>query len=297
MTLVDETESSLPRLAPRATDSHKGDFGRVLVLGGSRGMAGAPALAGVAALRSGAGLVTIATAASVQATVAAFNPCYMTVPLVDDDDGVIDLANVMDLSAAGDHFDVWAVGPGLGRSEGVAELAARLYRDVPRPMVVDADGLNGLAMALRRNPKALDKPAGPRLLTPHPGEFARLAGGEARGGVGERAELVAQLCRRDTTGQMVVVLKGHESIVCDGGRFAVNRTGNSGLATGGTGDCLTGVTAALLGQGMNAWDAARVGAHVHGLAGDLAADALGQVSLVASDLWDYLPAAFRRLER
>jgi NAD(P)H-hydrate epimerase len=292
MATLEEAKSPLPRLAPRAADSHKGDFGRVLVIGGSRGMAGAAALCGMAALRSGAGLVTVATPASVQATVASFSPCYMTVPLVEDDDGVADLANIVDLAAARERFDAWAIGPGLGRSEGVAELVAKLYRDVPKPMVVDADGLNALAAALVRNPHALDRPAGPRLLTPHPGEFARLAGKPATGSAPNRAEAVAELCRRDSSGQMIVLLKGHETVVCDGRRFAVNRTGNPGMATGGTGDCLTGVAAALLGQRLEPWDAARLAAHVHGMAGDLAAARLGQISLVASDLLDFLPQAF-----
>jgi NAD(P)H-hydrate epimerase len=296
MSLVDESQSPLPKLSARPADSHKGDYGRVLVLGGSRGMAGAPALAGIAALRSGAGLVTVASPASIQPTVAAFSPCLMTVPLVEDEDGVMDLANVVDLAGAGESFDVWAIGPGLGRSEGVAELVARLYRDVPRPMVVDADGLNALAAALKRNPQALNKPAAPRVLTPHPGEFARLWGAAAQGGASERAALVAQLCQRDASGSTVVVLKGHESVICDGRRYAVNSKGNPGMATGGTGDCLTGVTAALLGQGLAAWDAARLAAHVHGLAGDLAAVELGEISLIASDLATYLPHAFQKLQ-
>ena len=296
MVIFNAADEPLPRLAPRRADSHKGDYGRVLILGGSRGMAGAPALAGMAALRSGAGLVTIATAASVQSTVAALNACIMTVPLVDDDDGIVDLANIVDLAAARDRFDAWAVGPGLGQSEGVAELVAQLYREVPGPMVVDADGLNGLAAALRRNPQALNNPAGPRILTPHPGEFTRLMGVAVEGEAADRAELAARLARLDDSGKTVVILKGHESVVCDGRRYAVNQTGNPGMATGGTGDCLTGVAAALLGQGLDAWEAARLAAHVHGLAGDLAAEALGQVSLTASDVIDFLPPAFKTVQ-
>lgn len=295
--MQDDSQSPLVQLPPRRPDSHKGDYGRVLVLAGSRGIAGAAALAGMAAIRGGAGLVTVATAGSVQSTVASFSPCYMTIPLVEDDNGIVDLANVVDLAAAREAFDAWAIGPGLGQTEGVAELVARLYRDVPRAMVVDADGLNGLAAFTERYPQVLDKPAGPRVLTPHPGEFARLMGtpGARRpGSLAERAELAAELCRRDSSGATVVVLKGHETIVCDGQRFAVNRTGNPGMATGGSGDCLTGVVAALLAQGLSTWDAARLGAHVHGLAGDLAAAELGQVSLAASDLLTYLPAAFKR---
>lgn len=295
MPLVDATDEPLTLLAPRRADSHKGDYGRVLVIGGSRGMAGAAGLAGLAALRAGAGLVAVATPSSVQAVVASYSPCYTTVPLVEDDDGIVDLANVVDLAAAGERFDAWAIGPGLGQSAGAAELVAQLYRGVPRPMVVDADGLNALVAALKRNPQALNKPAGPRILTPHPGEFARLTGQSPHAAPRERAEQAAALCRRDESDQTVVILKGHESIVCDGRRFAVNRTGNPGMATGGTGDCLTGIVAALLGQGLSAWDAARLAAHVHGLAGDLAAEALGEVSLIASDVIDYLPAALKGL--
>lgn len=291
----DVTDEAIARLAPRRADSHKGDYGRVLVVGGSRGMAGAAGLAGLAALRSGAGLVAVATPSSVQPIVASYSPCYTTVPLVEDFDGIVDMANVVDLAAAGERFDAWAIGPGFGQSAGVAELVAQLYRSVPRPMVVDADGLNGLVAALRRNPQALNKPAGPRILTPHPGEFARLTGQSPQGDARQRAEQAAALCQRDESGQTVVILKGHESIVCDGRRFAVNRTGNPGMATGGTGDCLTGIVAALLAQGLDAWNAARLAAHVHGLSGDLAAEALGEVSLIASDLVDYLPAAFKSL--
>ena len=292
MTLHDETSTPLVGLAPRRAESHKGAYGRVLIVAGSRGMAGAAALTGLATLRSGAGLVTIATSGSVHSTVATFSPCYMTVPLVEDDDGILDFANIVDLAAARDVYDVWAIGPGMGRSAGAAELVAQLYRDVPKPMVVDADGLNNLATALARNPRALDRPAGPRLLTPHPGEFARLAGSPASGSAAQRADQVAELCRRDSTGRTVVLLKGHETVIGDGQRFAVNRTGNPGMATGGAGDCLTGIAAALLAQGLSAWDAARFAAHVHGLAGDLAAEQLGQVSLIATDLIDYLPASF-----
>lgn len=292
MTFSEQTLTPLVHLAPRRADSHKGDFGRVLIVAGSRGMAGAAALTGMATLRSGAGLVTVATPGSAQSIVASFSPCYMTVPLVEDDDGIVDFANIVDLAAARDAYDVWAIGPGLGRSAGVTELVAQLYRDIAKPMVVDADALNALAAAFARNPRALDRPAGPRVLTPHPGEFARLAGSAATGSAAERAERVAELCRRDSTGRTVILLKGHETVICDGNRFAVNHTGNPGMATGGTGDCLTGVAAAILAQGLDAWDAARLAAHVHGLAGDLAAKQLGQVSLIATDLIDHLPAAF-----
>jgi ADP-dependent NAD(P)H-hydrate dehydratase len=246
-----------------------------------------------AALRSGAGLVTVAAPVSTQPIVAAFSPCYMTLPLVEDDYGIADYANVVDLLAAREQFDVWAIGPGLGRGEGVTELVAQLYREIPRPMVVDADALNALAAALQRNPKALAKPAAPRILTPHPGEFARLADVPPEGSPNARARLAAQLCQRDPTGNVTVVLKGHQSVICDSSKFAVNATGNPGMATGGTGDCLTGLIAALLGQRLSPWEAARLGAHLHGRAGDLAAQELGEVSMIATDLLTYLSEAFK----
>jgi NAD(P)H-hydrate epimerase len=291
--MINVSAEPLPRLAPRRPDSHKGDYGRVLILGGSRGMAGAPSITGLAALRSGAGLVTIAAPASAQPIIAAFSPCYMTVPLVEDDYGLADLANVVDLLEARERFDVWAVGTGLNQSEGVTELVAQLYRDIPRPMVVDADGLNALAATLKRNPQALNNPAGPRILTPHPGEMARLTGYLPPPETDGRAEQAAGLCERDSTGKTIVLLKGHETVVTDGKSLAVNHTGNPGMATGGTGDCLTGVIAALLGQHLDPFQAARLGAHVHGLAGDLAVKDLGQISLIATDLINYLGAAFR----
>lgn len=288
----DHTAEALPRLPPRERDAHKGDFGRVLIIAGSRGMAGAAGLAGMASLRSGAGLVTVATPGSSSGIVASYSPCYMTVPLVEDEDGLADFANVVDFLAAKGKFDAWAIGPGLGQSAGVTELVAQLYREVPKPMVVDADGLNALAKSLARNQKLLDKPAGPRILTPHPGEFARLTGVSAPKSQDQRIAQAAELAARDASGGTIVVLKGAGTIVARAGQFAVNATGNPGMATGGTGDCLTGILASLLAQRLSPWDAARLGVHVHGLAGDLAAEELGEVSLISSDLVEQLPRAF-----
>jgi ADP-dependent NAD(P)H-hydrate dehydratase len=184
-----------------------------------------------------------------------------------------------------------ALGPGLGTAPDSAGLVHELYCRVAQPMVVDADGLNALAHDLDQ----FSSPVAPRILTPHPGEFQRLAGEKCATDRAERAAQAAKLCQRDSTGQTIVVLKGHQTIVTDGRQYAVNTTGNAGMATGGTGDCLTGVIVALLAQGLSPWEAARLGTHIHGLAGDLAAAELGQVSMIASDLVDYLPAAFCEL--
>ena len=284
----DLSESPLPRLPSRRADSHKGDFGRALVVGGSRGMSGAIALAGKAALRSGAGLVTLAVPRSVQDVVAAYEPSYMTRGYEESEGQFAAEAaqSIIDLSA---HSTVVAVGPGLGRSATLTEFVQRLYRTIRLPMVVDADAL----VALAADKNALVNPGGARVLTPHPGEFSRLTG--AAYAEGSRVADAARLAATDPTGQSIVVLKGHGTIITDGRCFATNTTGNPGMATGGTGDVLTGVITALLCQGLSPLEAARLGAHVHGLAGDLAARKLGQVSLIASDLLEFLPAAFQSL--
>lgn len=294
--MQDLTDQPLPKLRQREPDSHKGDFGRVLVIAGSRGMAGAAGLAGMAALRSGAGLVAVATPAGVQATVASYSPCYTTIPLMEDEYGIIDLANSIQLSRVRNQYDAWAIGPGLGQSEAATELIGQLYRDVPCPMVVDADALNALAHLVEQSPQVLENPAGPRVLTPHPGEYARLTGNAAPSQHDDRVSQSEELASRDSSGQTVVVLKGHRTIIATSNRYAVNQAGNPGMATGGSGDCLTGVLVALLGQGLDPFEAARLAVHVHGLAGDLAAEQFGQISLVSSDLLEFLPGAFLSLQ-
>ncbi len=284
--LDDQTSSPLPMLPPRKADSHKGDYGRALVVGGSRGMSGAIAMAGLATLRSGAGLVTLAVPQSVQEVVASYCPCYMTHGLPEENGQFISAAadEIMALAA---NANVFALGPGLARSSNLTAFVQRLYREVPLPMVVDADAL----FALAENPSVLEQPGGIRVLTPHPGEFARLAGNLPE--AAERASTAAVFARRDASGKTVIVLKGHHTVVTDGTRFSINHTGNPGMATGGSGDVLTGITTALLCQGLSPFDAARLGVYVHGLAGDLAAAELGQVSLIATDLIHFLPRAFR----
>jgi len=288
MSLEDVTSLPIPRLSPRAANSHKGDYGRVLIIGGSRGMAGAPALAGKAALRSGAGLVTLAVPRTIQTTVASFEPSYMTLALGTTDDDALSDQQCDDILAAAKKMTAIALGPGLGNDPSTARLVHGLYHRIDNPMVVDADALNALSHNLDR----LRNPAGPRILTPHPGEFQRLSGELCAAEPEKRAVQATELCRLDATTKTIVVLKGHRTIVTDGERYALNDTGNPGMATGGTGDCLTGIITALVAQGLPLWDAARLGVHVHGLAGDLAVAQLGQVSLTASDLVDYLASAF-----
>ena len=178
------------------------------------------------------------------------------------------------------------LGPGLGQSDALTEFVGELYRTVKQPMVVDADALNALGQATGEScPRA----GGPRVLTPHPGEFGRLIGRD-KIPTDERESLAREFASRTAC---VVVLKGHHTVITDGTQLALNTTGNPGMATGGTGDVLTGIITALLCQQLSPYDAARLGCHVHGLAGDLAADELGEVSLIASDLMKYLPMAWQ----
>ena len=282
-----ERITELPQLPPRQADSHKGDFGRALLVGGSRGMSGAIALAGMAALRGGAGLVKLAVPDRILDTVAAMEPSYMTVPLADDRQGRIDASAAEAIGQLAQTADCLAVGPGLGRSEGLTQLISQLYRSLTLPLVLDADALNALAAA-----DAIGSPpAGPRVLTPHPGEFGRLAGGAKLG----RAEAVERAQQLAAEHGVVIVLKGNETLVTDGRRSYFNRTGNPGMATGGTGDCLTGLITALVCQRLPPLEAAILGVHVHGLAGDLAAAALGMHGMIASDLAAHLPAALREV--
>ncbi len=277
----------LPDLPPRPADSHKGRFGTVLIIGGSRGMAGAAALCGASALRSGAGLVRVATPAEVQPTVASFEPSYMTYPLATSDEGMIDLdRSLRALERLVAAADVVAVGPGLGQSDGTRELVRWLIQSTDKPLVVDADGLNVLAGCM----EILAGLKRPVILTPHPGEFGRLSGMSIDQIQADRVAAAAHLAGRYES--LVVVLKGHGTVVCDGHRYYINQTGNPGMASGGTGDVLTGVIAALLGQHLAAFDAAQLGVHIHGLAGDIARDQNGMIGMIASDIVDALPDAF-----
>lgn len=277
----------LPKLAPRAPDSHKGTFGHALLVGGSKGMSGSIGLSGIAALRSGAGLVTVATAEASQPVVASFEPSLMTVPLACDEQGRLAKAAHRRIAEVAAKCTSIGCGPGMQVTADVDYLVGRMYVEFTQPMVFDADALN----ALSTQPDLFSRHAGPRIVTPHPGEFARLAG-IAKLDPSEREDRAKDFAIR---GNIIVVLKGHRTIVTDGHNLYTNDTGNPGMATGGSGDVLTGIITALLGQGLTPFEAAQLGVHVHGLAGDLAAEVRGQVSLIASDLLQFLPDAFKRI--
>lgn len=278
---------------PRPADGHKGTFGTVLILGGSRGMSGAAALAGVAALRSGAGLVYVATPMSIQPIVAAYEPSYLTVGCSEDDAGRISDSAITDLESRLGASTAFAVGPGLGQSDSLMRLVPQLFEGADKPAVFDADALNALAKSRELHGFTVTDRTAERVLTPHPGEFARLMGYKPGSTTEERIQAAAELAQQANA---VVVLKGKNSIITDGARYAVNTTGNSGMATGGTGDVLTGLITGLLAQRLPAFDAARLGAYLHGLSGDIAAEHESQPALIASDLLRFLGAAWKQHE-
>jgi NAD(P)H-hydrate epimerase len=283
-----ERIDALPSLPKRPEDSHKGMYGSVLVVAGGRGMAGAAGLCGAAALRSGAGLVRVACPSEVQPTVASYEPSYMTYPLVGDDDGFLrfesNRARIESLLA---HADVLAMGPGLGRSDELTQLVRWVIEEVKVPTVLDADALNALAGDTR----ILARAKRPLVLTPHPGECARLLGATTADVQSNREASAVKLA----SGGNIIVLKGAHTVVTDGARLYVNATGNPGMAKGGAGDVLTGVIAALIGQKVPAFEAAQLGVYVHGLAGDIARDHDGEIGMIAGDIVDALADAFYHL--
>jgi NAD(P)H-hydrate epimerase len=279
----------------RARDAHKGSFGHLLVVAGSRGKSGAAILAGTGALRSGAGLVTIATPAPALVRVAAGRAELMTEPLAASPAGTLArraLRGALELATARDAV---VLGPGIGLHPGTVAFVSAFARRCPRPLAIDADGLNALARSAgRAGVRGLRGRRAGTVLTPHPGEAARLLGVTTREVQAERLESARRLA---ASSGAVVVLKGFRTIVAaPDGRAAVNPTGNPGLATAGSGDVLAGVIGALLARGCAAFAAAAAGAYVHGLAADRRAVERGLEGLLAGDVAAALPGAIRALQ-
>ncbi|MBI4886396.1 MAG: NAD(P)H-hydrate dehydratase, partial [Acidobacteria bacterium] len=281
-------EQLRPLVEPRAPDSHKGDFGRVTIVAGSRGKTGAAYLAAMGSLKSGAGLVTLATPASCLPILASMAPEYMTEALAEAKSGVVTGAAI-DALLELDH-DVIACGPGLGRGPSVADFVRALVERATVPLVLDADALAVLA----------DDPSGlvgteerDVIITPHPGEMARLIGSSVEEVQANRIDVAASFA---ATRHLYVVLKGHRTIIATPeGHLFINPTGNPGMATGGTGDLLTGIIAAWLAQLLDAEAACRLAVFLHGAAGDLAERQEGQAAMTATDLMAQLGKALGAL--
>ncbi len=315
---------SLPELPARPSNGHKGTFGTAVAVGGSRGMSGAIALTGAAALVSGAGLTRLVVPDPILETVAGFEREYTTIPVASDALGRLAFGAKDEILRQANGATAVAVGPGLGRSADLDALVAALFFELERPSVFDADALNALAAAgvfASNGPFAGREVRGARILTPHPGEFARLTGAkpptdeagrvdaartfaerigtlfDETNGKTKRTEISEnQDVKSEKAARFVVVLKGAGTVVADEtGRVAVNETGNSNLATGGSGDVLTGIVLGLTAQGAAPFDAARLGGALHGLAANLRSKIVSR-GAVASDVVRFLPVAFDYLQ-
>jgi ADP-dependent NAD(P)H-hydrate dehydratase / NAD(P)H-hydrate epimerase len=290
-----------PLLRPRPADSNKGLYGHVLVVGGSVGKAGAAAMAGMSALRAGAGLATVATPKSALATVAGFHPEVMTEPLSETDAGTISASAHERLGELAKGKSVLAIGPGISREEETSGLVRTLVGESTVAIVLDADGLN----AFENRANELNGKDRLLVITPHPGEMARLAGCSIAEVQKDRLGMARRFAREH---DVIVVLKGNRTLVVrPDGEACVNTTGNPGMSTGGTGDILTGMVAALLGQRTigqiknaqrldDAMLAVCAAVYLHGLAGDVMRESVGEHSMVATDLLRGLPEAFRRAQ-
>jgi hydroxyethylthiazole kinase-like uncharacterized protein yjeF len=279
----------VPSIGPRPAESNKGNYGHVLVVGGSLGKAGAAAMAGIAALRTGAGLSTVATPKSVLESVAGFHPELMTEPLPETDAGAISTGALDRIEELAKGKNVLAIGPGISRDPQTATLVRSLIARLRLPIVVDADGLN----AFEGRTDELNGKGRTLVVTPHPGEMARLAGRTIADVQKDRLGVARKFAREH---ELIVVLKGHRTLVVrPDGEAWVNTTGNPGMATGGTGDILTGMVAGMIAQhSKDAVLAVLTAVHLHGLAGDVMRERVGEHSLVATDLLQGMPAAFRR---
>lgn len=272
------TKKDVKRLLPaRKAESHKGDYGKILLLCGSRGYTGAAALSARAALRTGAGLAYLGVPESIYAIMAAKLDEPVVFPLSDRGGMYADSAAEQILQRLS-AMDAVLIGPGMGQSEGTLEMVKTVLQEFSGTVVVDADGIN----VLSRHKDILRGRTSPTILTPHFGEFCRMGGIESAPKSQGAAELAKDL-------GAIVVLKGHKTVITDGEILYENQTGNPGMAVGGSGDVLAGVIVSLLGQGIAPLEAAALGVWLHGLAGDICAEEIGQYGMLPSDMIEVLP--------
>ncbi len=281
-----------PLLAPRPAESNKGNYGHVLVVGGSLGKAGAAAMAGMSALRAGAGLATVATAKSALSTVAGFYPELMTEPLPETSAGTIATEAGLRIDELLKSMTVLAIGPGISRDPHTTTLVRSLVANLKLPTILDADGLN----AFQGHTQEMNGKGRTLVITPHPGEMARLSGLSTADVQKDRLGVARRFAREH---EVIVVLKGHRTLVVQpDGETWINTTGNPGMSTGGTGDILTGMVAAMLAQHTKQPMLSVCAAvYLHGLAGDVMRETVGEHSLVATDLLLGFPGAFERTRR
>ena len=277
-------------LPPRPSQTHKGDVGHVFVLAGSIGCSGAAALCVMGALRVGAGLVTLGIPKSLHDPMVEKLTEAMLKVLPETREGSLSLQGLPEIVSTIEKMDAVAIGPGLSQQQQTKELVRQLLPKIIKPLVLDADGLNALA----EDVGLLKKLSLPSILTPHPGEMGRLIRLSAADVQRDRERVAMGFAKKYN---VIVILKGHGTVVASfDGSVYLNETGNPGMASGGSGDVLTGMIAGLLGQRLSLFDAACLGVYLHGLAGDLAAKERGEIGLLASDIADRIPLAIRQYQ-
>ena len=279
------------RLLHRKLNSNKSDFGHVLVLAGSARFSGAAVLCAEAAMRAGAGLVTIGIPKSINTGIIKIKPKeIMTLPLAETIGGALSLKSYRKIKEFVDNIDVLAIGPGLSLDASTQALVRKIIIATDKPIVIDADGLGALAGHLKSLCAIVHKPYAV-IMTPHPGEMAKLLKTTVKN-IQDNREAIAKKFAGEH--KITLVLKGHKTIVAGPiGKLYINKTGNPGMSTAGSGDVLTGIIAAFLAQGLSSFEAAKYGVYLHGLAGDLAAKEKTELSLISSDIIDKIPKAVK----
>jgi len=277
-------------LLRRNPNVHKNDFGHVLVLAGSPGMIGAAALTSLSAMRAGAGLVTVGIPQSLNAVLQKkLSPVIMTLSLKETKEQTLSLDAFRQIHRVLDRFQVIAIGPGLSRNRSTQKLILKIIGTVQKPLVIDADALWALVQQL----KILKKTSATKILTPHPGEMSKLLGLSKELIEKNRLKTASEFAQKY---HCTLVLKGHKTIVASSkGKVFLNKTGNAGMATAGSGDVLTGMITALLAQGLTDFDSAKYAVMLHGKSGDWAAKNKTKASLIATDIIDSIPQAFKSL--
>ncbi|MCX7705159.1 MAG: NAD(P)H-hydrate dehydratase [bacterium] len=277
-------------LPARKKDSHKGTYGHLFVIGGSPGLTGAVCLASMAALRTGCGLVTAGIPESLNDIFEIKLTEVMTKPLSETGRRTISPLALENCLSFIEKVDGIVIGPGISTEAGTELFFKTLLPDIQKPVVIDADGLKLLAKnldILHSNEKKI-------ILTPHPGEMSYLTGLSIPEIQANRKKIAAEFAKKFN---LIVVLKGYKTVVTDGKKIYINATGNPGMATAGSGDVLSGIIGGLLVQGFSLWESATLGVYLHGLAGDMAAKEIGEYSLIAGDIIDFLPQAIKKIEK
>ncbi len=276
----------LKHFPKRQQDSHKGTFGHILNISGSKAYTGAAILSSLSALKIGAGYVTLATVEDAANIIHSFSPDIPTIELKQTESGTISSDNTNSVIGLSKNFDVISIGSGLGRNEETARFATEFIKENQKPIVIDADGLNSLSEI------GIEKIGGNSVITPHPKELSRLIDVPVEIILSDRKYYAVETAKSLET---IVVLKGHNTVVTDGKSVYINESGCSALAKAGSGDVLTGMITGLMSQNTNPLFATILGVYLHGLTGDIAAESLTEYSVLASDLLNFIPNAIKKI--